>query len=94
MINNKIGDKIALNYDQWQICSSACKNGKKLKISIYEFTGKALKRKFGKKVNVINKDILDCYDEFKFSRPKVAFDDGFILIMISRVSPLPTSIPL
>ena len=32
-----------------------------------------LKRKFGKKVNVINKDILDCYDEFKFSRPIKVF---------------------
>ena len=32
-----------------------------------------LKKKFGKKVEVINKDILDCYNDFKFERPIKVF---------------------
>ena len=34
---------------------------------------KLLKKKFGKKVEVINKDILDCYSDFKFERPIKVF---------------------
>lgn len=37
----------ALNYDRWDICSSACQNGKAKKIRIYEFVKDALIRKFG-----------------------------------------------
>ena len=32
-----------------------------------------LKKKFGKKIEVINKDILDCYNDFKFERPIKVF---------------------
>ena len=32
-----------------------------------------LKQKFGNKINVINKDILECYDDFKFNTPVKVF---------------------
>ncbi|MBT8233919.1 MAG: DUF3109 family protein [Saprospiraceae bacterium] len=37
----------ALNYDKWDICSSACTNGKKQKIRIFEFAKEALIRQYG-----------------------------------------------
>jgi len=44
--NKKTGFE-ALNYDIWDICSSACDNGKKKGIRVYEFTKDALIRKYG-----------------------------------------------
>lgn len=37
----------ALNYDQWDICSAACANGKANKIRVFEFAKTALIRKYG-----------------------------------------------
>ncbi len=37
----------ALNYDQWDICSAACKKGAKEKVTVFEFTKAALIRKYG-----------------------------------------------
>ena len=39
----------ALNYDQWNICSPACENGKRLNVPLYQFVKDALIRKFGAK---------------------------------------------
>lgn len=38
---------IALNYDKWEICSSACEEGKKIQLPVYQFLRAALERKFG-----------------------------------------------
>ena len=37
----------AVNYHQWSICSPACQLGAALKLPVYQFTKKALIRKFG-----------------------------------------------
>ena len=37
----------ALNYDRWEICSAACRLGKKLKVPVYQFLREALIRKYG-----------------------------------------------
>jgi len=44
--NKKTGFE-ALNYDQWDICQSACSNGSKKNIKIFEFVKDALVRKYG-----------------------------------------------
>ncbi|MCP4457403.1 MAG: DUF3109 family protein [Cytophagales bacterium] len=36
-----------VNYDKWQICSSACDLGKELKVPVYKFLKEPLIRKFG-----------------------------------------------
>ena len=38
---------IAVNYDRWIICSSACANGLRLKVPLYRFLREAFTRKFG-----------------------------------------------
>lgn len=37
----------AINYDKWEICSAACKLGKKLEMPVYKFVKDALIRKYG-----------------------------------------------
>ncbi len=37
----------AVNYDQWDICSAACKLGKEKELPVYKFVKEALIRKFG-----------------------------------------------
>jgi hypothetical protein len=37
----------ALNYDRWDICKPACKNGKSLRVPVYRFLKEALVRKYG-----------------------------------------------
>ncbi|MBP7184024.1 MAG: DUF3109 family protein [Saprospiraceae bacterium] len=37
----------ALNYDRWDICATACTNGKSLKVPVYQFVKNALIRKYG-----------------------------------------------
>ena len=37
----------ALNYDQWDICNSACTYGKKSNIRVYQFAKEAIIRKYG-----------------------------------------------
>lgn len=36
-----------LNYERWNICKAACKNGKKLKVPVYVFLKEALIRAYG-----------------------------------------------
>ena len=43
----KLFDSVALNYHQWEICSSACDFGKRNKIPLYEFLKESLVRRFG-----------------------------------------------
>lgn len=38
---------VALNYDEWDICSAACSLGKKEQLPVYQFVKEALIRKFG-----------------------------------------------
>lgn len=44
----RYGDFTALNYHRWDICSAACSQGEKEKISLLAFAQKALERRFGK----------------------------------------------
>lgn len=44
--NEEIGFE-ALNYDRWDICSAACKAGKKAKLPLFQFVKSALVRKYG-----------------------------------------------
>ena len=37
----------AVNYDRWDICKPACKNGKSLKVPVYRFLREAIIRKYG-----------------------------------------------
>ncbi|MEO7175260.1 MAG: DUF3109 family protein [Saprospiraceae bacterium] len=38
---------VALNYDEWEICSAACALGAQLQVPVYQFVRDALVRKFG-----------------------------------------------
>lgn len=44
---SKVGDYIALNYHQWDICAPACELGKALQTPVYAFLKDALIRRFG-----------------------------------------------
>ena len=44
---NKFTGFEAMNYDQWDICSPACDNGKKKGIKVFEFAKDAIIRKYG-----------------------------------------------
>lgn len=44
---DKVGDQDALNYYYWDICSAACKLGKKLSVPVYEFLKEPIVRKYG-----------------------------------------------
>jgi len=37
----------AVNYERWNICKAACKNGNKLKVPVFRFVKEALIRKYG-----------------------------------------------
>jgi len=41
-------DYDAVNYDRWDICAPACKNGKDLGVPVFQFVKDALIRKYGK----------------------------------------------
>jgi hypothetical protein len=45
---SKVGEFDALNYERWNICKPACKNGKALGVPIFRFLKEALVRKYGK----------------------------------------------
>jgi hypothetical protein len=45
VLNTKAGD--ALNYHEWEVCSPACKLGKKEKVRVFEFLKTSLVRKYG-----------------------------------------------
>jgi len=36
-----------VNYDRWDICKAACKNGKALKVPVYRFLRDAIIRAYG-----------------------------------------------
>lgn len=36
-----------VNYERWNVCKAACKNGKALKVPVYKFLKEALIRKYG-----------------------------------------------
>lgn len=44
--NEEVGFE-ALNYHRWEICSDACKAGKKAKLPVYQFLKDAIIRKYG-----------------------------------------------
>jgi hypothetical protein len=37
----------AVNYERWSVCKAACKNGKTLKVPVYQFLKEAIIRKYG-----------------------------------------------
>jgi hypothetical protein len=41
-------DVDALNYHDWDVCQSACKQGEKLNVPVYKFLKEPLQRKYGK----------------------------------------------
>ena len=43
----KYKDYDAVNYERWDVCKAACKNGKALKVPVYKFLKEALIRKYG-----------------------------------------------
>lgn len=43
----KIGEDLALNYDEWHICKPACECGSKLDVPVYRFLKDPLIRAFG-----------------------------------------------
>ncbi|MDB5284055.1 MAG: hypothetical protein JWO06_3130 [Bacteroidota bacterium] len=49
----------AVNYERWNICKAACKNGKALKVPVYKFLKEALIRKYGEEFY----NVLDQYAE-------------------------------
>lgn len=44
---SKVGTDIALNYNEWDICSPACACGEKLDVPVYKFLKEPLIRAFG-----------------------------------------------
>jgi hypothetical protein len=44
---SKKKDFEAVNYERWNICKAACKNGNKLKVPVFKFVKDALIRKYG-----------------------------------------------
>ena len=58
-------DFVAVNYDQWEICSPACTLGEKNKIKIFEFAKAALIRRFGE----------EFYDQLAFIAKNMENDD-------------------
>lgn len=45
--NSKLTGFEALNYDEWDICSAACKLGEDNQLSVYQFLKEAIIRKYG-----------------------------------------------
>jgi len=43
----KIGDDLALNYDEWHICKPACECGSQLNVPVYKFLREPIIRAFG-----------------------------------------------
>ena len=60
----KIGESVALNYDQWSICHCARERGKHEKVLVYEFLKEPIIRRFGKK---FYKELENLYNELKNS---------------------------
>ncbi len=53
----------AVNYERWNICKAACKNGNKLKVPVYRFVKTALIRKYGE-------DFYDVLDQYYLHKNK------------------------
>lgn len=54
----------AVNYDRWDVCKAACKNGKALKVPVYRFLREALVRHYGQPFY----DVLDKIAQKSFSK--------------------------
>jgi len=54
---SSVGELIAVNYEEWDICSDACSLGKELKIPVYKFLKEPIKRAYGEEIY----DTLDAY---------------------------------
>lgn len=52
-----------MNYDEWDICSPACSNGKHAKLKIYEFAKAAIVRKYGESFFQELKETLEARDQ-------------------------------
>ncbi|HUM48150.1 MAG TPA: DUF3109 family protein, partial [Chitinophagales bacterium] len=52
---SKFKDYDAVNYNKWEVCSPACKNGKELGVPVYRFVKDALIRRYG----------IDWYDQLQ-----------------------------
>ena len=60
----KIGESMALNYDQWSICHCAREKGRQEKVLVFEFLKEPIIRKFGKK---FYKELEKLYNKLKNS---------------------------
>ena len=57
---------IGLNYHRWNVCSSACENGRKLGIPVYKSLREPIRRRFGEefyKALECAEDLLKSYDK-------------------------------
>lgn len=54
---SNIGELRAVNYEEWDICSDACKLGEALKVPVYQFLKEPITRAYGK-------DFYDTLDAF------------------------------
>ena len=43
----------AINYERWNVCKAACKNGKALKVPVHRFLKEALTRKYGEEFYLV-----------------------------------------
>jgi hypothetical protein len=50
---SKKKDFEAVNYERWNICKAACKNGKKLKVPVFKFLKEPIIRKYGEEFYTI-----------------------------------------
>lgn len=61
---NKDQGFTAINYDKWNICNPACKNGKSLGVPLFQFVKDGLIRRFGKE---FYQEMVLVYEEMKKS---------------------------
>ena len=65
----------ALNYERWDICSSACSAGKRKKMPLYRFVKEAIIRKYGlgfyEELDAFAKDVSDRKTDNKLRNPNI-----------------------
>jgi hypothetical protein len=61
----KLKSFLALNYDEWDICSDACTLGKELKVPVYKFLKEPLIRKFGEEWYAKLEEVVAAYVQEK-----------------------------
>ena len=62
---NKVGDYTGVNYNNWHICSPACKLGAEYQVPVYKFLKESLTRKFGETWYEELEEIAKQYTEMK-----------------------------